>query len=179
MRSTLLLVPLALLVGGCGGSSPNAARDDAEQRGLQFARCMREHGVDIPDPVAGRSGQQAFRVGGGPGRAGRGPDPARLEAADKACRKYEPDGGKPPSAAEQQEMRDQALAFSKCMRSHGVTGFPDPKFEGNGGVQSGGPGSTFNPSSPTFQAAQKECGDLMGPPPGRGGDGGPALSTAP
>lgn len=46
-----------------------------------------------------------------------------------------------------------ALQFSKCMRAHGVSDFPDP---GSGG------GLNFNASnvnlnSPTFQAAQRAC----------------------
>jgi hypothetical protein len=42
-----------------------------------------------------------------------------------------------------------SLAFAKCMRAHGVPGFPDPN--GRGGQL--GPGSGINPGSPRFQAA--------------------------
>ncbi|HLJ03664.1 MAG TPA: hypothetical protein VKT31_09500 [Solirubrobacteraceae bacterium] len=51
---------------------------------------------------------------------------------------------------------DPALAFSQCMRAHGVTNFPDPSSRG-GGFQIGGPGSNINPRSPAFQAAQTAC----------------------
>src|SRR5712664_774403 len=50
-----------------------------------------------------------------------------------------------------------ALAFSQCMRDHGITDFPDPQTTGDGdvGVQiNGGPSSTLDPSSTAFQAAQ-------------------------
>src|ERR1700676_4175275 len=49
----------------------------------------------------------------------------------------------------------QALAFSQCMRAHGVPDFPDPK-KGNGGVtvQVNGNGASLDPSSPQFQTAQ-------------------------
>jgi hypothetical protein len=48
------------------------------------------------------------------------------------------------------------LAFSKCMRAHGVTNFPDP----NGrGINIGGTG--INPRSPSFAAAQSACFKLM------------------
>ena len=64
---------------------------------------------------------------------------------------------------------DSGLKFSQCMRSHGVTDFPDPS-SGGGNVgfriKIGGP---VNPSSPSFQAAQKTCGKLL---PG----GGPSSS---
>jgi hypothetical protein len=45
------------------------------------------------------------------------------------------------------------LAFSLCMRSHGVTGFPDPS--ARGGINLAGTG--VNPSSPAFEAAQATC----------------------
>src|ERR1700676_3507557 len=52
----------------------------------------------------------------------------------------------------------QALAFSHCMRAHGVPDFPDPK-KGNGGVtvQVNGNGASLDPSSPQFQTAQNAC----------------------
>jgi hypothetical protein len=42
--------------------------------------------------------------------------------------------------------------FSECMRSHGVTNFPDPT--PGGGIQLG-PG--LNPSSPAFESARQAC----------------------
>jgi len=41
------------------------------------------------------------------------------------------------------------IAFARCMRAHGVPGFPDPS--GSGGQL--GPFSGINPASPQFQAA--------------------------
>ena len=52
------------------------------------------------------------------------------------------------------------LAYSRCMRSHGVTNFPDPS--ANGSIQLGG---GTNPSSPVFQSAQSKCQKLL---PGAG-----------
>ena len=55
----------------------------------------------------------------------------------------------------------QALAFSKCMRTHGVPNFPDPT-SGGGGIQlSIGVNSGINPRSPTFQSAQTACQHLQ------------------
>jgi hypothetical protein len=54
------------------------------------------------------------------------------------------------------------LAFSECMRGHGVPDFPDPS--GNG-INIGGTG--VNPSSPAVRAAQATCKKLLpggGPP---------------
>lgn len=186
-RITLLpLAACALVLGACGGSSSGngASADDGEQRGLQFARCMRDHGVDIPDPTVKRGGGGAnfsFRVGGPGAGRGRGPDPKRVQTAMAACRKYMPNGGRPPSAAQQQEMRDRALRFSRCMRAHGVD-FPDPKSGPGGGVMIGGPGAKFDPASPSFQKAQQACQSLLpggGFRAGGGKDDGPSVETAP
>jgi hypothetical protein len=58
------------------------------------------------------------------------------------------------------------LAFSKCMRSHGVPSFPDPS--GGGGIHLPD-NSNINPFSPSFKAAQAQCQELLpggGPPRG-------------
>jgi hypothetical protein len=61
-----------------------------------------------------------------------------------------------------------AIKFSECMRTHGVPNFPDPS--PGGGVQLSA-GSGVNPSSPSFQGAQKACGSLLpGGGPGPSGD---------
>jgi hypothetical protein len=68
--------------------------------------------------------------------------------------------GRKPSASSPAHTQ---LAFSECMRSHGVTGFPDPS--GGGGINLDGTG--INPASPAFQAAQAACNKLLpggGPP---------------
>ena len=50
----------------------------------------------------------------------------------------------------------QFLAFSECMRSHGVTNFPDPS--SSGGIQLSG---NMNPFSPAFKSAQARCSKLL------------------
>jgi hypothetical protein len=50
----------------------------------------------------------------------------------------------------------QALAFSQCMRAHGVADFPDPNAQGQIQI-SGGPNSDLSPNNPTFQKAQNAC----------------------
>ena len=57
------------------------------------------------------------------------------------------------------------LKFAQCMRSHGVSNFPDPGSHG-GGFQVQLAGGT-NPSSPAFQAAQQACQKILGPSPPR------------
>ncbi len=56
------------------------------------------------------------------------------------------------------------LNYSKCMRAHGVPGFPDPS--PGGGIQLQ-VGSGVSPFSPAFKSAQASCRKLLpggGPP---------------
>jgi hypothetical protein len=126
-----------------------ASKQDVQQAALAFARCMRQHGIDMPDPqFNGNVTSQKFT--GRPGS--KGPDDPKFKAAQQACNKYLPNGGQPtkPNPQEQQQM----LAFARCMRQHGIN-IPDPKPGGGIEIQ-GGPGGV-NPDSPTFKAAQQAC----------------------
>jgi hypothetical protein len=70
------------------------------------------------------------------------------------------------------------VKYSVCMRSHGVSGFPDPSTS-QGPNSFGIDGYNFNlPSnvdqqSPAYESASKVCGVLLG-----GGDGGPLQNPA-
>lgn len=69
------------------------------------------------------------------------------------------------------------LAYTRCMRNHGIADFPDPTV-GPGG-QGGGfrikvqPGSDLNPRSPRFQAANQACKKLLP----FGGESGPPTAA--
>jgi hypothetical protein len=149
----------AFTLAACGSNSPSSADSEAkrEQAQLNFARCMRSHGVNIPDPKPGPNGGAGNIRIGGPGK--NGPSPQVVDRANAACRKYIQAVAPKLSPTEQAELRDQALKFAQCMRSHGVD-MPDPQV-GNGGVRitiRGGRGSKgINPSSPAFKDAQEAC----------------------
>jgi hypothetical protein len=72
------------------------------------------------------------------------------------------DAGKssPESSASQQQ---KLVAYSQCMRTHGVPEFPEP-VEGHllirGAVHNGRP-TAVNPGSTQFQTAQRACGKLL------------------
>jgi hypothetical protein len=51
-----------------------------------------------------------------------------------------------------------ALAYSQCMRSHGVPDFPDPN---SNGVIASGQGGRFNVSNTQLQAAESACRHLQ------------------
>jgi hypothetical protein len=171
-----LALTLAVAACGSGGKSNGVASlggadkptattsaggsKDPKQAALEFARCMRQHGVDMPDPkFSGNKVTQEFR--GGPGKIG--PDDPKFKAAQQACQKYQPNGGQfnKPNLREQQQM----LAFARCMRQHGVD-MPDPNPNG-GVVVKGGPG-TLKLDDPKFKTAQQACQKLL-PNAGKGG----------
>jgi hypothetical protein len=136
--------------GGGGGSeagpSPTLSLSD-EERALKFAECMREQGIDMPDPqVAGPGGGGPVVAGGRIG--GPGQSTEEIQAALEACRQYAAivDGGAPLDPAAQ----EQLLRFAQCMRDHGVESFPDP--QGRNMVLSE---SVVN--DPDFPAAQEAC----------------------
>jgi hypothetical protein len=168
MRTRIAVAALgaALLLGGCGAKTDDgskvasistppksggpAAADNSgksdEDKMRDFAKCMREHGVDMPDPKPAGDGKgMSIAIQGDSG------DASKAEAAQKECKHLMPNGGemKPPSAEELDKMRKDA----KCMRDHGID-MPDPDPTGKGATRIGGPGD-----DPTkFEAAAKACG---------------------
>lgn len=84
---------------------------------------------------------------------------------------------KPPPNAGNGSPKDDVSAaykFSRCMRDHGVTNFPDPRVVSSPGHQSVGIAVTPTlTGSPAFKSAQKACQGIM-PGPGPGGNGGPS-----
>jgi hypothetical protein len=131
-------------------TSANGNADPAE-KGRQFAACMRENGVDMPDPGDDGDGHFQIKIGEGDGPP---PDRATVEAAQAKCKQYLPNGGVPPKL--DAEQLENARKMSQCMRDNGITNFPDP--DPNGMIRiEGGPGSPggMDPQDPAFQAAQE------------------------
>jgi len=55
------------------------------------------------------------------------------------------------------------VAYSQCMRSHGISDFPDPNSEGQLQIQIT-PGSDLDPNNPQFKSAQQACQSLQPQP---------------
>lgn len=71
------------------------------------------------------------------------------------------------SSAQSGDVQKQALAYSQCMREHGIANFPDPVIEGGGMSLTLDPNSLgFDPTSPTFKAALEACQTLFPLPQG-------------
>jgi hypothetical protein len=186
----IALASLAVIAAGCGskpsatgvaqltsattttsdsqsGGSPTSSAGKADSV-RRYASCMRTHGVaKFPDPQTS-SGGVSLTIGPG---SGIDPQSPVFQAADKACKKFMPGGGKAPSPAEQAKALAQMLKFSACMRAHGLKTFPDPT-SSSGGIQlSLNKNGDLNPRSPLFQAAQKTCQSAMPGPKSGTGDG--------
>ena len=142
---------VASLGGSKQGDSTTTNSSDPEQAALDFVKCMREHGVDMPDPTSG--GGITLQVH--PGQQ------SKVEKAQRACQPLMERAGPKLTDEQQNAMQDAALAFAKCMRQHGVD-MPDPTF-GKGGIvtQKSGGRSGPNPDDPKFQAAQKACQPIV------------------
>jgi hypothetical protein len=169
LAGAVLGLGLALALAACGGSpegdrvaslsgdnatgtTAGAAKTpskDPQQAALDFARCMREHGVDMPDPEVDEQGRIRVRVGSG---GGARPDPKKLEAAQQACGSLMGggDGDRQLDPAE----RDAMVAFARCMREHGID-MPDPTGEGLMLRRDGKDGP--DPESEKFQEAEQAC----------------------
>lgn len=167
-------------------SGSPAPSEDVYQRLLAYSQCMRQHGVPkFPDPISNGSGGGGLRVAAGPG-TGLDPNSASFQAAQQACQSLMPAAKTGTGGTIDPQQFQAMLAYSQCMRSHGLPDFPDPQQAPGGGVTmqlKGGPGSALDPNSPTFQAAQQACQALVpgakfgistsGGPTGPGGSSGP------
>jgi hypothetical protein len=165
VRTTTLLVitiALALLVSACGGSPSSAGsggstnvaastnNPSTSEKALAFASCMRAHGVsNFPDPNnSGQFNKVAL--------ARLAASNSKFLSAQSACKHLLPS----PSATQQRQTAAQALLFSRCMRAHSVTNFPDPDSTGripdpaSFGIDQG---------SPQFETANQACGKYRPP----------------
>jgi hypothetical protein len=145
-------------VASLGGANKPTTTTNASASGgydlrqaLVFARCMRQHGYDMPDPQIENNtvGVQLPNY--------QGQRAPKFQAAWQACRRYAPNGGQPerPSAQD----RQQALAFARCMRQHGIN-LPDPQVTVEGIDQPPAPG--MHRDDPRQRAAEQACSQRRG-----------------
>ncbi|MFI7129653.1 hypothetical protein ACIBQ1_28415 [Nonomuraea sp. NPDC050153] len=129
-------------VSGTGTQAAASAKpsEDPQDRGLKFAQCMRENGVDVPDPEPGKGIMMKFD--------GSVPE-EKVKAAQEACKQYAPTMG--GQGGQVDPKRAEALRkVAQCMRDNGVESFPDP--EGGGMRITGTVGE-----DPDFKSAQQKC----------------------
>ncbi|HEX6356389.1 hypothetical protein [Actinophytocola sp.] len=131
LARALTAATLTLLVGACAGNAntdrgvaslsdsdqPSAQQQGSdgktdEDKNREFARCMREHGIDVPDPEPGHGGVTIKER-----------DLEKVKPAREACQHLLPNGGVPEKMDSEQLDRERERA--KCMREHGID-VPDP-----------------------------------------------------
>ncbi|MYW03626.1 hypothetical protein [Streptomyces sp. SID3343] len=109
--------------GATGSGAPKEAAAGAKGDMVKYAGCMREHGIDMPDPQAdGSMMAQALPA------ADAGAEMEKMQKASEDCTKWLPNGGV-VSEKEKAEQREKGLKFARCMREHGID-MPDPDPEG-------------------------------------------------
>jgi hypothetical protein len=153
---------VSLAVAGCGGTnsegvarldggtttSAQQASRDFEDAALDYAECVREHGVDMPDPQNG-----GFVITPDTDPTQQNEDTFR--SADAKCRKHL-ENVKPPQISEQDKEAFQkaALEHARCMRERGID-MPDPTMTEDGGAAVSLDG--IDPKDPKFKRAQQAC----------------------
>lgn len=122
-----LAAAVALLTAACSGSAPSGKDDGSvseegkkADQAFEHRKCLREHGLDVPEPKPGEEGV-GLTIGGD------GMSKEKMEQAFKACQDKAGGAGfgKEPTQAD----KDKALAYARCMRENGFN-MPDPKFDG-------------------------------------------------
>jgi hypothetical protein len=165
LAPALVATCVALLAAACSGSpgghvaqlststTQSSSPSDASthDQALAYTRCMRSHGVPLwPDPESSGAFDKSkltshqlaatsFQIG----------------TAQKACKSLLPTY----SVTQQSHVLAQALRFSRCMRTHGATDFPDPA--SNGAIVI----PHAMESSPAYLAALHFCVHKYGVPP--------------
>ncbi|ONI90554.1 hypothetical protein ALI22I_12155 [Saccharothrix sp. ALI-22-I] len=136
---------VASVSGGASTSSPVPVAGDGEldeDKMRAFAKCMRENGVDMPDPEFDGKGGVAARAGGAI-------DQEAMKKAEEACKEFMPSGGemREPSPEEMDKMREQI----KCLRDKGFE-VEEPDFDNGAAI-----GLPFDDSEES-RKAMEECG---------------------
>ncbi|WP_129841597.1 hypothetical protein [Streptomyces sp. RFCAC02] len=156
LRLALPALVLALGLTACGGGDDDGGDDSAAAAGegntqqqaiLDWYACMRDNGVDMPDPDPGEMMIQLPEGSRG--------DP-EVQAAVQACQDTLPNGG--PGGGGGRTLTEEQIAslqaFTECMRENGID-MPDPDSTGRLGIPEGA-----DPQGTEFQTAMAECQPL-------------------
>lgn len=146
MAAALALTATACSGDGGGtknGGSASESKKTKEDQALEHRKCLREQGLDIPEPKPGENGMGVTIDGGSMGKE-------KMEKAFKACEDKAVGGG--PKELTQAE-KDKMVAFARCMRKNGFD-MPDPKFDG--GAMQAAP-ALKQKDMEKFEKANKAC----------------------
>ena len=153
--------------GGQTGGGP-VSDADFEDAMLAYSECMREQGIDMPDPQVSEEEMTMEDDGGIP------LDMEKFEAAEEACGHHmeEAIGDVPALSPEEvAELDDQLLAMTKCMRARGYD-MPDPTTDASGGITMDMPAGGPPMDDEKFMKDDEECAVEAGLMEGPGGEPG-------
>jgi hypothetical protein len=181
LRQALFILALAeggLLCAACGGSPPSGVANlgsattttqtsssqtagsgstSKYKAALAYVDCMRSHGVsNFPDPTSDGQINVKFAYGGkdgSPASSGIDRMSPQYISADQTCRHLLP--GEVPTPAQNQQALANDLKFAYCMRSHGVSNFPDPTNAAVVRIIG------VDQNSPRYKSAKKACDALV------------------
>jgi len=128
-----------------GSASPAPENLSRDEKAIKYAQCLREHGLNVPDPEPGKGFQ--LKVGPESGLSRE-----QVDKAMEECKQYNPQGDAAPNPEQEENGRE----FAACMRKNGVESFPDPK-PGQRGIMIG----PESGNDPDFDKAQQTCQPIM------------------
>ncbi|MDF5756198.1 hypothetical protein [Spongiactinospora sp. TRM90649] len=107
MRRTLFAGAALLLATGCGTTgTPGVSPAQEHDQIIKYVQCLRQHGVEAPDPPPG---ENSLRIKAG--------SPEKGQAAQEACKQHAPKtGGGPNNADDDEDM----LELARCLRERGL-----------------------------------------------------------
>jgi hypothetical protein len=178
IAAAILALVLLAAVACSSGSGPSSAGSGgslaaegsaAAPSAVGYSHCIRSHGLpNYPDPPSGGQVPKAD-----PQQLGV--STSQLQAAQRSCQHLYPGNGEALGASLRQceetgncpqamvhRVMNSMLAFSRCMRAHGVPNWPDPTVDSEGR-----PGFNLVPihgtdwNSPQIQNKIYECQHVM------------------
>ncbi len=191
IRKTLLgFAAFALIAAGCGGDDTDdgvasiedlsdvttstlasSAADDElaldEEKVLAFSACMRDSGIEFPDPVVDSDGNVGFDL---MAMSDLGEvDEAEMQVAFESCFQHLEGVNFGFERVFESDFQDEVVVFAGCMRENGID-MPDPDFAGIMEGRPLFPGWEPELDDPDFEAAFAECEDLLPGIPGIAGN---------
>jgi hypothetical protein len=188
MRWLCFPVVVALLAAGCGSGGDTEgvasledqpstsvagtadAELEAEESILALVECLREEGIDLPDPEFDDAGNFRLRSLMEMGEAVETIDEEDLRDAFQACRHHLDGIAQLVAGIDRTDMEDRMVAYAACMRDNGFD-MPDPDFGGGGQGPESGPFGQIDIDDPAFEAANEVCIGVFGETIGPGGFG--------
>jgi hypothetical protein len=169
-RITIIAFVIAIVAAACGSggddtgvaslttvdqaSAPSTTQPaNDEQALIDFSQCMRDQGLDFPDPIVGADGYPRFDF----------TDPESIDRdalleASESCRDLLERVVLGLPDFDSAEFNDTFLEYAACMRDQGFENMPD-RLDLATLIQGGD--LPFDPTDPDFVAADEQCRDIF------------------